>query len=135
MPVRMVDDEQDNYSNENENISGSGGNFNNRGGGLLQFLPMIIGLLIRKPALLLVVIIIGGIMFFRGSCSKLSNITNESAAQYSRGGKLDPEEYKKADVYEGLDPSKNDLPEIVSLKKICTRKKKSRSARQLCSLE
>lgn len=123
MPVRMVDDEQDNYSNENENTGGSGGNFNNRGGGIIQFLPMIIGLLIRKPALLLVVIIIGGIMFFKGGCSKLSNTINESNAQYSRGGKLDPEEYKKADVYEGLDESKNNLPEIVSLRKFAPERK------------
>lgn len=99
----MVDDPNDNYSNENENKGGGGG-------GLFQLLPMIIGLLIKKPILLLAVVVIGGIMFFKGGCSGVGNL-----AQLSTGGILDPKEYQKAEVYEGLDESKNDLPEMISL--------------------
>jgi len=115
MPIRMVDDPNDNYSNENENTGGGGGG-NNRGGGngLLQFLPMIIGLLIRKPILLLVVAVVGGIMFFKGGCN--GGVAG-SLAQFATGGVLDPQQYKKAEVYEALDESKNDLPEQVSLLK------------------
>ena len=107
----MVDDPNDNYSNENENTGGGGRNpGGGGGGGLFQFLPMIIGLLIKKPILLLVVAVIGGIMFFKGGCSSMGNL-----AQFSTGGVLDPKEYQKADVYEGLDESKNNLPEMISL--------------------
>jgi hypothetical protein len=128
MPIRMVDDDKDNYSNENENTGGSsaggGSGFNGRGGGngLFQFLPMIIGLLIRKPILLVVVLIIGGLMYFKGGCHSLNNLSN-AASQYTKGGKLDPNEYKKADVYEGLDTTKNTLPELVSLKQFTPNRK------------
>ena len=110
MPIRMVDDPNDNYSNENENTGGGGRNPGGGGGGLFQFLPMIIGLLIKKPILLLLVAVIGGIMFFKGGCSGMGNLT-----QFSTGGILDPKEYQKAAVYEGLDESKNNLPEMISL--------------------
>jgi C1A family cysteine protease len=126
MPIRMVDDEQDNYSNENENTGGGGGgNFpgsGGGGGGLFQFLPMILGFLIRKPKLLIVALIIGAFFFLKGGCSGLSSITNNQS-QLTTGGKLDPEEYKKAQVYEGLDETKNDLPEVVSLLKFAPDRK------------
>ena len=109
MPIRMVDDPNDNYSNENEN---TGGRPNPGGGGLFELLPMILGLLIKKPILFLVVIIIGAFMFFKGGCN--TGITN-SISQLTTGGILDPKEYQKAEVYEGLDESKNDLPEMISL--------------------
>ena len=112
MPIRMVDDPKDNYSNENENTGGGGGRRGPGIGGLFQLLPMILGLLIRKPILFLVVIAIGGIMFFKGGCN---GVGMESLQRLSTGGILDPKEYQKAQVYEGLDESKNDLPEQISL--------------------
>ncbi len=123
MPIRMVDDDQDNYTNENEDTGrgGGGGGFSG-GGGIMQFLPMLIGLLIRKPILLLVVVIIGGLMYFKGGCNGLTNAENNQS-QFTTGGRLDPNEYKKADVYEGLDPTKNTLPEIVSLKQFAPERK------------
>lgn len=124
MPIRMVDDEQDNYSNENEDTGrGGNGGGSGGGGGLLQFLPMIIGLVIRKPILLLVVLVVGGLMYFKAGCNAVMPSNENQQSQYTRGGRLDPEEYKKADVYEGLDPSKNDLPEIISLKQFAPERK------------
>jgi len=115
MPIRMVDDNNDNYSNENEHTGGGGGG--NRGGGggmLMQFLPMIIGLLVRNPKLLIVALVIGGFVFFKGGCNGIMP-TNQNNTALSTGGNLDPREYAKAQVYEGLDESKNTLPEYVSL--------------------
>ena len=117
----MVDDSNDNYSNENENTgSGGGGNSGNGGGrGFMQFLPMIIGLLIRKPVLLLVVVVIGGFMYFKSGFG----VGNSQNAQLATGGVLDPQQYKRAEVYEGLDESKNDLPEQISLLKFAPDRK------------
>ncbi len=115
MPIRMVDDNNDNYSNENENTGGGGGG--NRGGGggmLMQLLPMLISLLIRNPKLLLVALVVGGFVFFKGGCSGLMP-SNQNNTSLKTGGNLDPQEYAKAQVYEGLDESKNNLPEYVSL--------------------
>lgn len=117
MPIRMVDDENDNYSNENENTPGGGGGGGIGGGGnpLFQFLPMIIGLLIRKPALLILVLAGAALFYFKGGCN-LGNVSNV-AEQFSKGGRLNKDTFAKASVYEGLDPNKNDLPEAVSLLK------------------
>ncbi|HMZ46846.1 MAG TPA: C1 family peptidase [Chitinophagaceae bacterium] len=114
MPIRMVDDDKDNFSNENQNTPGGGGG-NRGGGGLMQFLPMIIGLLIRKPALLLVVLAGAAFFYFKGGCnfSSVSNIVQ----QFSTGGNLNKDTFAKAEVYEGLDESKNNLPEYISLLK------------------
>lgn len=116
MPIRMVDDNNDNYSNENEKTPGGGGRGGMGGGNpLLQFLPMLIGLLIRKPALLLVVIAGAAIFYFKDGCNSASfnNITDN----FSTGGYLNRDSFAKAEVYEGLDVSKNYLPEYVSLLK------------------
>lgn len=118
MPIRMVDDPNDQQDNSDDyNGGGSGGN---RGGGnmLFQFLPMIIGLLIRKPILLLVLLAVGGVFYFKGGCNGVGNLSNNtSQSQLATGGVLDPKQFDKAEVYEGLDESKTDLPEYVSLLK------------------
>ena len=122
MPIRMVDDTNDNYSNENENTGSGGGNSGNGGGGgrgFIQFLPMILGLLIKKPILLVVVLVIGGFMYFKGGLSS----GNHQNIELATGGVLDPQQYKRAEVYEGLDESKNDLPEQISLLKFAPDRK------------
>jgi len=115
MPIRMVDDNNDNFSNENDNTPNSGGG---RGGGgnLLQFLPMIIGLLIKKPALLILVLIGGAFFYFNGGGCNMSAISN-AVSQYTTGGNLNRDTFAKAEVYEGLDEERANLPENISLLK------------------
>ncbi len=121
MPIRMVDDPggQDDYNPQNDNSGSGGGGFNfpgGGGGGLLNFLPLIFSLFGRggKGSILLLVIIAGGFFLLKSkSCSGLS----DTISKFTTGGKLDPEQFKKASVYEGLsaDDGKNPLPESVSL--------------------
>ena len=120
MPIRMVDDPNDQQDNSNDNSGGGGGGRGPGGGGLLQFLPFIIGLLIRKPILLLVVLAGAALFYFKGGCNQLGS---SSLAQFALGGTLDPKQFAKAAIYEGLDPSKNDLPEAVSLLKFAPDRK------------
>jgi len=108
MPIRMVDDPNDQQDNSNDNPGGGRGS--GGGGGLIQLLPILIGLLIKKPILLLAVLGIGGFMYFKGGCNQASSL-----AQLATGGILDPRQFDKAEVYEGLDENKNDLPEYISL--------------------
>jgi hypothetical protein len=118
----MVDDDSDKYSNENENTGGGGGGNSGGGGGLMQLLPLAIGLLIRKPILLLVVLAVGAIFYFKGGCHGMGNLSN-IAQQFQLGGNLNKDSFAKASVYEGLDESKNDLPEAVSLLKYAPQRK------------
>jgi hypothetical protein len=115
MPIRMVDDENDQSNNDSGDVNSSSSSGGNGGGGLFQFIPLIIGLLFRKPILLLVVIVIGGFIYFTSGTKGFSSLQN--VAQLATGGILDPKHFDKAEVYEGLDESKNDLPEAISLLK------------------
>ncbi len=122
MAIRMVDDPEDqkdyNENNDNSGNGGSGGGgFNfpgGGGGGLMSFLPLILGLVRGKKGLLLLVIAGAAYFFFsrQGGC----NLSN-TLSKFATGGKLDPQEFAKASVYEGLadDNGKNPLPEAVSL--------------------
>lgn len=111
----MVDDPND----QDNNDQGSGGGGNIGGGGLFNLLPLIIGLLFRKPSLLLVILAIGGFVFLKNGCNGGTAV--QDLAQLATGGILDPKEFDKAEVYEGLDESKNELPEAVSLLKYAPR--------------
>jgi Papain family cysteine protease len=123
MPIRMVDDpeNQDDYNAQNDNSGGGRGGFNNTGsgGGLLNFLPLILGLFRggggggKKIIFLLVIAAAAYFLFNSKSCSGLT----DAVSKFATGGKLDPEQFKKAGVYEGLsdDNGKNPLPEAVSL--------------------
>ncbi len=122
MPIRMVDDpeNQGDYNEQNDN-SGGGGGLNPRGGGgggLLNFLPLLLSLFGGGGGgkkLIFLLVIAGGAFFLmrNGACSGLT----DAVSKFTTGGKLDPEEFKKASVYEGLadDNGKNPLPESVSL--------------------
>jgi Papain family cysteine protease len=122
MPIRMVDDpnNQNDYNeNSNDNPGGRGGGGSGLpGGGLLNFLPLLFGLFRGgggkgKLLLLLGLAAAAYFLFFRqGGCGLTNAIAN-----FQTGGKLDPEQFKKAGVYEGLadDKGKNPLPESVSL--------------------
>jgi Papain family cysteine protease len=119
MPIRMVDDNENtgDYQESNDGGGGRGGGGGFSGaGGLLNFLPLAIGLFRGggKKMIWLVLIAAAGYFLFKSkACSGLSN----TISNFTKGGKLDPNEFKKASVYEGLadDNVKNPLPEAVSL--------------------
>jgi hypothetical protein len=128
MPIRMVDDpeNQNDYNEQNDNSGGGGGgqrgfNTTGGGGGLLNFLPLLLGLFRggggggKKIIFLLVIAGAAYFLFNSKSCSGISS----AVSKFTTGGKLDPNEFKKASVYEGLadDNGKNPLPEAVSLAK------------------
>lgn len=121
MALEMVDDPQD-QQDYNENTdrgggpssSGSGGG----GGGLLNFIPLLFSLFRGggKSKIWILLLLVGGYFLFKNvSCGGLTKVV----PQLSTGGKLDPNEFKKASVYEGLadDNAKNPLPEAVSLRR------------------
>lgn len=139
----MVDDPdgQDDYVENNSGggggNSGGGGGFN--AGGLLGFLPLLLGLFGNRNnnsgnggssgggcggksiIILIIVALAAYFLFFRNGCSLLNNTggsTNAANDKFSQSGyNFDPNETKKAQVYEGLedDNTKNPLPESVSL--------------------
>ena len=142
MGLDMVDDPQDSSDNSGGGggFFGGGGNSGGGGGGfgnLLGFLPLVFGLFGNRNSgngggnrkggcgcssvILLVIAVVVGYYFLNGQGCNSGGLTNISGAvsQFARGGKLDPNEFKKASVYEGLedDNTKNPLPESVSLLK------------------
>ena len=125
MPLEMVDDPQD-QQDYNDNSGGSGGGGNRGGGGLLNFLPLILGMFGRGggKGIIWLLIIAGAGYFLLRNNSCASGVTN-SVAQLATGGRLDPNQFKKASVYEALadDNTKNPLPEMVSLAKFAPDRK------------
>ena len=143
MALHMTDDPdgQDDYvdSGGGGNRGGGGGGGMNLGG-LLSFLPLVIGLFRgrggnsgggnnsgggggcggKSMIILLLIGVAAYFLLFKGGCNMLSSTTGgeQSNGQFSQSGyNFDANETKKAQVYEGLadDNSKNPLPEMVSL--------------------
>lgn len=117
MPIRMEDDPQDQPDFDDSNSGGGGGGGSTGGGGLLNFLPLLLGLFRGgKGGILLLVLAVGG--YFLVKKVGCSNIMNNVPSLFSQSGyNFNPQEFKKASVYEGLadDNTKNPLPESVSL--------------------
>jgi len=124
MPIRMEDDpmDQQDFDESSSSGSGSGGS----GGGLLSFLPLLLGLFGRGSGKgggggKIIFLLLAGaavyFFFFRntsgGETDLIKNIFSQS------GYSFNPDQFKKAKVYEGLadDNAKNPLPESVSLLK------------------
>ncbi len=127
MALEMVDDPQDsNDYNENSGGGGGGGRSGGGGGGgLLNFLPLIFSLFAggggkggSKGIIILLLIVAGGYFLLRNQSCEGGGIAKVISG-FATGGKLDPNEFKKASVYEGLsdDDTKNPLPEMVSLRR------------------
>jgi hypothetical protein len=117
----MEDDPTDQQEYDDSNTSGGGGR-GGGGGGLLNFLPLILGLFGgggggKKIILLLIAGAAAYFFFFRSGGGGGSNIIKNLFSQ--SGYSFSPEQFKKANVYEGLadDNKKNPLPESVSLLK------------------
>ncbi len=128
MPIRMVDDPQDQQEqNFNDNRGGGGrgpsfpvgpGRGGGGGGGLFSLLPMLFGSKGGRYLLLIGLIFIG-FTYFRGGCSGGSGGSGlmDNISSLTRGGFLDPRQFEKANIYEPLadDNSKNPLPERANL--------------------
>lgn len=126
MPIRMVDDPEDQQeSYHNDNTGGGGGPQypvgpgRGGGGGGLGLLPLLLSLFGGRNILLLLVVG-AGLYFFlgRGTGCSGGGIIND-IANLATGGILDPKQFERAQIYEPLaeDNIKNPLPEAVSLQK------------------
>lgn len=125
MALEMVDDPQD-QQDYNDNSGGSGGRGGGGfrggggGGGLLNFLPLLLTLFRGGggggKGIFIILILLGAGYFLMNSDSCSGGVSN-IISKFATGGKLDPEQFKKASVYEALaeDNGKNPLPEMVSL--------------------
>lgn len=130
MPIRMVDDPEDQEDNSDD-YTGGGGNggggygFNSGGGGGgFGFVWFVLGLLFRYPALLLVVFGFVAFGYLRQGCAgRVGGHRSHGSSELATGGVLDAKQFAKAPVYEGLDPGKTDLPEYVSLLKFAPRRR------------
>ncbi|MBS3913591.1 MAG: peptidase C1 [Bacteroidetes bacterium] len=114
MPIRMVED-----PNDRDSGTGGGGR-GGRGGGNL--IGILLGLVFRYPKLLIPILIIGGIMVWKGGCiGGIPGTDNSTNSAFATGGTLDPEQYAKADIFNFLyeDNKTNPLPESVSLLDYC----------------
>jgi len=127
MALEMVDDPQDKRDyNENSNTGGGrrgGSTGGSGGGGILNLLPLLFTLFRGgggKGGILILLLVVGGGYFLmrNGGCAggNGAGIT-DVISQFSRGGNLNADSFRKASVYEGLvdDNTKNPLPEAVSL--------------------
>jgi len=120
----MVDDPRD--SEENSGDNGGGGGYDSGGGGggggLIGLLLLLLGLF-RGRGLIFLLIILGGGFFLlgrpgcnpNGGTGPLHNV----AQRLFTGGFLDPRQFEKASIYEGLsaDSTKNPLPEAANLQR------------------
>lgn len=119
MAIRMVDDpnDPDEYKDRGggRRNPGSGGG---GGGGLLGLLPLLFTLF-RKPGGIFILLLLGAGYFLlnQQGCGAGMLSEEENSSAFSTGGRLDPKEYAKAQVYEGLteDDIRNPLPGYISL--------------------
>ena len=120
MALHMVDDPQDQQDDYNDNSGGGGGgqrpNFPGGGAGLLGLLPLLFSLFKGSKGMIVLLLLVAGgyFLFSRGGCNSAGTIQS----LFSQSGyNFNPNEFKKASVYEGLedDNDKNPLPESVSL--------------------
>lgn len=123
MPIRMVDDEnqQQDYIPNNDGGGGARGGSGLPGGSgcLTAFLPILLKLIFKKPLIGIPIVLIGAFILFKFSGGGLSNITSNNAqTSLATGAELKQEEYDKAEVAAALSEyEKNPLPEYVSLLK------------------
>jgi len=112
MPIRMVEDENQEQYDDNNNVPERG-----QGGGgipvqgllpLLLLIPKLFG----KPKLLFFLLIAGGLFYMlsRG-CNSISD-----SGGYTTGGEMDREKYVQTEVFEPLsNNSKNQMPDAFTL--------------------
>lgn len=114
MPIRMVEDEN---QNSNDNNPGGGGGRGGGGGGGIGggIIGMLLPLLLRNPKLFIPLLLIGGAVYYFMGSGGVGPVAN-AASSFVTGGVLDEKQFDKAEVFEPLaDNAKNPLPERVSL--------------------
>ncbi len=120
MPIRMEKDDprpsgQDpRRPNRNEN----------NGGGLGRLLPFILLFVLKRPKLILPLLIIGGLwyFFFYDGGNAITTYNNEDQTTFSFGATLDQEQYDKAKVFPALASGSTQLPSSVSLQQYVPRR-------------
>jgi len=115
MPIRMTDDPNQPRDDFNDDTGGRRPNL--PGGGLMNLLPLLLGLFKGKGIIFLLILVAGGYFLLSkgGGCN-----VQQIASLFSQSGyAFDPAEFNKASVYEELDENNpgNALPEAVSLLK------------------
>lgn len=127
MPIRMVEDEPGNNSSNN---SGGGSNQNKRSfagggasGGLGNILGALLPFLLKKPKLLIGLVVVAALLYFtvgKGCMSSVAENGGSTISNFFRGGEMDKDIYEETEIYAPLaDNKKNPLPERVSLQKYC----------------
>ena len=96
-------------------------------GGLGAFAPMLIGLLMKRPKLLLVAAVLFGLYWFFGKGCNTGTPGNDPVSgllHMMKGADMDPAKYDSVEVYEPLaDNAKNPLPEKFSLEQFAPQRR------------
>ena len=122
MPIRMEKDPQ----RPNRNPRPNPGNNRGGGGGLIQFLPILLSLFGRNPKFLIILLIGAGIWFYMsGGCNGLISEGGDGefdptyydadVSQFSFGAELSQEKFDEAEVFAPLASNYTQLPQRVSL--------------------
>ncbi len=114
MPIRMVEDDNNQPDFRPDDNSGNKGN--RGGGGIAKLLPLLLTFLFKKPLIAIPLLLIVGAFFFFGGFGGGGKANEASLAT---GADLKEEVYDKAEVGAALseEEGKNPLPEYVSLEK------------------
>ena len=118
----MVDDPRDSEDSGDGGGSGSfdSGGGGGGGGGIFGLLLLLLGLFRGRGLIFLLIILVGGYFFLGRGCNPTGSGPLQNVAQrLFTGGFLNPRQFEKANIYEGLsdDSTKNPLPEAANLQK------------------
>ena len=120
MPIRMVEDEPGRKRSSGPGRRSGRGFGGGGNGGFGNIIGYLIPLLFRNPKLLLIVLLVGGLLYFFMGNNSISGDGDQSINGYTRGGELNKDVYEETEIYEALaDNRRNPLPEKVSLQKYC----------------
>lgn len=120
----MVKDDPDGQNQSKRSYKGgsssSGAPGGGMGGGLIGLLMNFLPYLLKKPKILIIVVIVGiALYFFGGKGCSVDGLMNQNSP-FSLGGEMNKELYEETEIFEPLaDNKKNPLPEKVSLQKYC----------------
>ena len=128
MPIRMEEDPEnerrnDDFDRQRRDRNQQGGG----GGGLAQIIPYALMFLLKKPKLLIPILLIGGFLYFTGALDGClggggfadnTGFNNQGEFAFSTGAALSEERFDKAEVFEALSTGYGSprLPNRVSLK-------------------